>query len=156
MPSTAANSGSLPLVAVQRSRTLRTDNDMPSDGWWHVTQARPFVPMGSKNGCPFVSSGPDVFRTPNSPWSLSYVANSGNGVPCPGLHHDVDDPGPAATKTAESHTARTVDSHLVIGPLLLCGSKMGPLLKNRSNLAVVKTPPAYDSRRLPFLQNLTG
>ena len=120
MPSTAANSGSLPPVAVQRSRMLRTDNDMPSDGWWHVTQARPFVPIGSKNGCPFVSSGPDVFSTPSWPCSLSYVANSGSGVPCPGLHHDVGGPGAAATKTAESHTARSVDCHLVIRPLLSC------------------------------------
>src|SRR6185295_966697 len=115
MPSTAANSGSLPPVAVHRSRMLRTDNDMPSDGWWHVTQARPFVPIGSKNGCPLVTSEPEVFSTPSSPWSFWYVAYSGSGVPCPGLHHDVAGPA-AAARTAESHTARNVDPHLVIGP----------------------------------------
>ena len=37
---------------------------MPSAGWWHVTHARPLLPIGSKNGCPFVSSVPDVFSTP--------------------------------------------------------------------------------------------
>src|SRR5580765_4595064 len=115
MPSTAANKGSLPPVAVHRSRMLRTDIDMPSDGWWHVTHARPFVPMGSKNGCPFVFSEPDVFSTPSSPWSFWYVAYSGSGVPCPGLHHDVDVTGAAAANTAESHTAKSVECHLVIG-----------------------------------------
>jgi hypothetical protein len=71
---------------------------------------------------------------------LSYVDNSASGVPCPGLHHDVDDPGAAATKTAESHTARSVDCHLVIGTLLLRARRWDARSKiARSNLAVVKT-----------------
>ena len=37
------------------------------------------------------------------------------------------------------HSARRVDCHLVIGPLLLRSSNMGRPLKDRSNLAVVKT-----------------
>jgi len=101
---------------------LCTDTDMPEDGWWHVTQARPLVPIGSKNGCPFVSKDPDVLSTPSSPWSFSYVAYSGSGVPCPGLHHDVDGPGAAATNTAESHSARSIEDDLFIGTLLSCSS----------------------------------
>src|SRR5436190_16104708 len=92
--------------------------------------------MASKNGCPFVASGPEVFSMPSWPCSLSYVANSGSGVPCPGLHHLVS--GAAARNAVDTHTARSVDCHLVIGPLLLFDSKMSRPLKDRSNLPVVK------------------
>jgi hypothetical protein len=40
---------------------------MASAGWWQVTQARPFVPSGAKNGWPRVSTVPDVLRIPRAP-----------------------------------------------------------------------------------------
>ncbi len=57
-PSTAANRGSSAPLSCQRLRADAADRLMPSAGWWHVTQARPFGPKGSKNGWPRVSIGP--------------------------------------------------------------------------------------------------
>jgi hypothetical protein len=66
-PSTAANSGSLPCVAAQRSRTVATDNAIASCGWWQVTQPRPLVPSAAKNGWLRVSTAPPVLSTPTAP-----------------------------------------------------------------------------------------
>jgi hypothetical protein len=56
-----------------------------------VTQARPFSPMASKNGCPFVMTGPDEFRTPTLPKSLRYDASAASALPSPGAHQSADD-----------------------------------------------------------------
>src|SRR6516164_177564 len=58
-PSNAANTGSLPSVASQRSRKLAADTLIPYAGWWQFTQARPLAPNGVKNGCLLVSTGPE-------------------------------------------------------------------------------------------------
>ena len=52
-------------------------------------------------------------------------------------------PGAAATKTAESHTARSVDCHLIIGSYYPV-RKWDARSKNRSNLAVVKKLTAHE------------
>jgi len=82
-----ANNGSLPPDASQRARTLSTDKLIASAGWWHVTHARPFVPIGSKNGWPCVSIAPPVFRMPVRPCSFVNDVVAGSVRPSPGAHH---------------------------------------------------------------------
>ncbi len=70
-PSIAANSGSLPCVASQRSRAVAADRLIASAGWWQVMQARPLVPSGSKKGWPQVSSCPRSSSTRLVPSALA-------------------------------------------------------------------------------------
>ena len=111
MPSTGANIGSLPSVSCQRRRIVSTDSDIAFAGWWQVTQARPFSPIGSKNGWPFVITGPDVFRTPSCRTRCGTDASAASGLPSPGAHQSADDDGalsspPARAAPAGSAAAR--------------------------------------------------